>query len=107
MNSNLGEPIECPYCGEKTVTAKVATTYYFFSEHPMYKNGVDMDGETMGQIIGEMTCAPVMKYAGFFCTSCGKNWTAYDYAPVKDENGLISFEKREKKSNRKGKKVNE
>ena len=107
MNEHIKEPIECPFCGEKTVTAKVSTTYYFVSEHPMYKDGVDMDGDTMGQIIGEMTCPPVIKYAGFRCDSCGKEWSPYDYAPVKDENGMLSFVKQEKKTKRKGKKVDE
>lgn len=107
MNEHIKEPIECPFCGEKTVTARVSTTYYFVAEHPMYKDGVDMDGETMGQIIGDMTCPPVMKYVGFCCDSCGKEWSVYDYAPVKDENGMLSFVKQEKKIKRKGKKVNE
>ena len=107
MNEHIKEPIECPFCGESTVTARIATTYYFVSEHPMYKDGVDMDGDTMGQIIGEMTCPPVMKYAGFRCDSCGKEWSPYDYAPVKDENGMLSFVKQEKKSKRKGAKKND
>ena len=107
MNKNLGEPIECPFCGESTVTAKIATTYYFVAEHQMYKDGVNMDGDTMGQIIGEMTCPPVIQYAGFRCDSCGKEWSPYDYAPVKDESGMLSFVKQEKKPKRKGAKKNE
>lgn len=105
MSKNLGEPIECPFCGEKTVLARVATTYYFVSDHPIYKDGVNMDGETMGQILGEMTCPPVMKYVSFRCDSCGKEWSVYDYAPVKGENGELSFVKQEKKSKKKGKKA--
>lgn len=107
MSKKYSEPIECPFCGEKTVLARISTTYYFVAEHPMYKDGVDMDGETMGQIIGDMTCPPVMKYTGFRCDSCGKEWSAYDYAPVKDENGMLSFVKQEKKPKRKGAKKNE
>lgn len=97
MNNNISEPIECPFCGKKTVLAKVATTYYFVAEHAMYIDGVDVDGDTMGEILGKMTCPPVMKYAGFRCTSCGKDWSKYEYAPVKDENGVISFVKQDKK----------
>lgn len=106
MNKNFSEPIECPFCGGKAVTARIATTYYFVSEQPMYKDGVDMDGETMGEIIGEMNCPPVVKYTGFSCSSCGKQWSPYDYAPVKDENGMLSFVKQEKKRpNRRGRKI--
>ncbi len=105
MNNNLGELIECPFCGEKTVLARISTTYYFVAEHPMYKDGVNMDGDTMGQIIGEMTCPPVIKYASFRCESCGREWSPHDYAPVKDENGMLSFVKREKKL--KGKKADD
>lgn len=107
MNEQIKDPVECPFCGEKTVTARVSTTYYFVAEHQMYKDGVDMDGDTMGQIIGDMTCTPVIKYASFRCESCGREWSPLDYAPVKDENGMLSFVKREKKIKRKGKKVNE
>lgn len=89
------DPAECPFCSKGTVLAKVATTYYFLSEHLMRKGGVDMDGDTMGQIIGDMPHPPTMKYAGFCCTSCGNKWSAYEYAPVKDKNGIITFEKRE------------
>lgn len=102
-----GEPIECPFCGEKTVSAKISATYYFVSEHPMYNDGVNMDGVTMGQILGEMTCDPVVKYVSFRCDSCGKEWSPYSYAPVKDENGALSFVEQEKKPNRRGKKVNQ
>lgn len=101
MNENIKEPIECPFCGEKTVLARISTTYCFVAEHPMYKDGVNMDGDTMGQIIGEMTCPPVIKYASFRCESCGREWSPHDYAPVKDENGMLSFVKREKKTKRK------
>ena len=100
-----GEPIECPFCGEKTVLAKISTTYYFVAEHPMYNDGVIMDGDTMGQILGEMTCDPVMKYVSFRCDSCDKAWSPYDYAPVKDESGALSFVKQEKNPKRKGRKA--
>lgn len=94
------DPTECPFCGKGTVFAKIATTYYFLSEHLMRKGGVDMDGETMGQIIGDMPHLPTMKYAGFSCTSCGKEWNKSKYAPVKNESGLIHFEKQEGKVKR-------
>lgn len=94
------DPAECPFCGKGTVLAKIATTYYFLSEHLMRKGGVDMDGETMGQIIGDMPHLPTMKYAGFCCTSCGKKWDKSKYAPVKNESGLIHFEKQEGKVKR-------
>lgn len=103
----LGDPIECPFCGEKTVSARISTTYYFVSEHQMCNNGVNMDGDTMGQILGEMTCDPVMKYAGFSCDSCGKKWSPYDYALAKDDDGMFFFEKQEKNLKRKGRKSNE
>ena len=71
----------------------------------MYKDGVNMDGDTMGQIIGEMTCPPVIKYASFRCESCGREWSPHDYAPVKDENGMLSFVKQDEKSKRKRRKA--
>lgn len=105
--SNNHEPIECPFCGEKTVTAKIGTRYYFVSERPMNKGGIVMDGESIGEIIGDMTCPPIMQLLGFNCSSCGKFWSDHEYAPVKGEDGLFSFEKQEKKSKRKGKKSND
>ena len=105
MNENIKELIECPFCGEKTVLARISTTYYFVAEHPMYKDGVNMDGDTMGQIIGEMTCPPVIKYASLRCESCGREWSPHDYAPVKDENGMLSFVKQDEKSKRKRRKA--
>lgn len=93
--------IECPFCGEKTVLARVETTCRFVSEHPMYKDGVDMDGATLGQMIGKIKRTPDMEYTGFRCNSCGRDWL-YEYAPEMDKNGVISFVKQEKKNTRKG-----
>ena len=100
MNKNHSEPIECPFCSKQSVSAKIGTTYYFVSEHPMYKDGADINGETMGEILGDMT-SPMMKYIGFRCASCGKEWSVYDYKLIKDENGEFSFVKREKKTKKK------
>lgn len=103
MDNNISERIECPFCGKGSVLAKIGITYYFLSEHTMYKDGVDMDGSTVGEIIGEMPHRPVMNYNGFRCTSCGKEWCKWDYAPVKDENGLLTFVRQEEKKKRGGK----
>jgi len=98
----VSEPIVCPYCGEKTVLAAILTTYTFKSEHTLLTDGVNMDGETMGQIIGEPS-ENYMRMTGFRCTSCGKRWTANEYKFVKDENGVCSFEKQAEKIKKRGK----
>ncbi len=100
----VSEPIACPYCGEKTVLATVLTTYTFKSEHTLFTDGVNMEGETMGQIIGEPS-ESFMHITSFRCTSCGKRWTATanEYNLVKDENGVCGFEKQAEKIKKRGK----
>ena len=106
-SEKFSNPIECPFCGTKTVLAKIMTQMCFISEHPMYTDGVDMDGDTMGQIIGEPSCEPLMKYAGFRCTSCGKSWYSHQYKLAKNEDGMFFFEKQERNLKKKGRKINE
>ncbi len=105
-SEKISDPIECPFCGAKTVLAKIMTQLVFISEHPLYTDGVNMDGETMGQIIGEPSHEPFLKYTGFRCTSCGKSWYTHQYKLVKDENGILSFEE-QKNVKRKGRKAND
>lgn len=88
------EPIKCPFCGNKTILATILTTMSFLSEHPLYNTGVDMqesDKSTMGTILGEPN-GTTMSYSSFRCTSCDKKWTYSKCKPVKDENGMLSFE---------------
>lgn len=94
---DLGEPVGCPFCGEKTVWAEIMTTVNFFSEHQMYSEDFNMEGVTLREIIGEMKHAPVLKYMGFRCASCGKEWYPWDYDTVKNENGELLFVERKKK----------
>lgn len=103
----MSEPIKCPYCGEKTVLAKILTQMYFLSEHPIHTGGVVMSGESMGEIIGEPSCEPRMTYSSFRCTSCEKKWFSHEYRLVKDENGILSFKQQRQAVKRKGRKSND
>lgn len=96
MNKTNSEPIECPYCGEKTVLATVLITYYFRSEHTVFTDGLNIDGDTVRQIVGEMS-GNYMRICNFRCTSCGKEWLSHQYKLVSDENGVFSFEKQAEK----------
>lgn len=93
---NAIEPVKCPFCGSKTVLGTVLTTFAFKSEHTLYTNGVDMDGATIGEMLGE-PLETAMKYTRFRCTSCNKEWKSWEYQFIKDVNGIHSFVKQEKK----------
>lgn len=90
------EPVACPFCGQGIVMAKIFITYTFLSEHPIYTDGVDMEGDTLGQMFGDLANEPTMKYGKFHCTNCGKEWLNSNYSLVKDENGINHFVKVEK-----------
>lgn len=85
------EPIKCPFCGNKTVLATVITTLSFKSEHTLNTTGVDMNEDSVGEMFGEPN-GTTMSYSSFRCTSCDKKWTYSKCKPVKDENGILSFE---------------
>lgn len=87
------KPIECPFCGSPTVLASVATEYIFESDHTVYTTGVDMNGDSFGEMFGVPTHEPIFRILKFRCTSCDKMWYSSSYKLVKGENGVFSFEK--------------
>ncbi len=104
MNNNKkdSKPIECPFCGCRTVLATVLTTFSFVSEHTVYTDGVDLSGDTVGGMIGEPRGEPIIKTTQYRCTSCKEKWISSFCKLAKDENGVFSFVKVEQKP-RKGK----
>lgn len=105
MNNNKkgSKPIECPFCGCRTILATVLTTFSFVSEHTVYTDGVNvLSGDTLGGMIGEPNGEPIIKPTHYRCTSCKKKWISSFCKLVKDENGVCSFVKVEQKP-RKGK----
>lgn len=97
-----GEKIECPFCGEKTVLVTVLTKLCFKAEHTMYTNGADMNGDTNGNMFGEMACEPMIHYSSYRCTSCGRRWFPFEYELIiEDGRGMF------KEIKGKGKKVND
>lgn len=95
MNNKI--PIECPFCGCRTVLASVATEYIFESEHTIYTTGVDMSGDSFGEMLGVPTHEPIFRISKIRCESCGKKWFSDSYKLVKGEDGVFSFEKQQSK----------
>lgn len=87
--------IECPFCGSGTVLATVLTSFRCVKEHPMYKDDVNIDGETMEQAYGTPS-EPSMRFTSFRCTSCGKRWLNSQYKVVQDDDGICTFVKNDK-----------
>ena len=97
---NKSMPVPCPFCGSGGVMAGVLTQYCFRAEHPVYTDGIDMEGATIRQMIGEMSEPPRFTVNKFRCTECGKEWKKSEYKLEKDENGMQIFVKQEKKKQR-------
>lgn len=94
VDKSNGEPVECPYCGKRTVVGKIIVKYYYQSEHGVFTDGIEMSGETVGRIIGEpMMCSPTIELASCYCSSCNEKIFSYNYKLEKDENGLFGFVK--------------
>lgn len=87
--------IECPFCGNGTVMATVVASFFCAKEHPMYKDGVDIDGETMEEAYGTPS-VPSLRFSSFRCTSCGKRWLNSQYKVVQDDDGICTFVKNDK-----------
>lgn len=88
-------PAKCPFCGERTVLEKIMVTFSYLSEHPLYEDGVDMDGVTMGQILGDPVNSPTFRCYGYRCISCGKKFDKSQYKFVKnapDGNSFVKIE---------------
>ena len=51
INKSKGEPIACPYCGKRTVVGTVLIKYSFKSEHSVFTDGIELDGESFGEFI--------------------------------------------------------
>lgn len=88
--------VECPYCGKGTVTATVVTTFYCRKKYPLFKTGVEMDGETFEELYGEPQ-EPSMRFSSFYCSSCEKRFFPFQFDMTEDEDGNLRFEKREKR----------
>lgn len=109
MDNKLDELIKCPFCKQQTVFANVLTIYEFLSEHRVKRSGVEFEGESMGQLLGEMRHDPIIRVCSYHCSSCGKEW-GYDNRLnlVRGDNGVCWFalnEEQDKK--RKGRKNSE
>lgn len=82
----------CPFCDCRTIYAKVMTTMTFIGTHYVYTDGIDMEGDTMTDIVGEPACDPIMKVSKFHCASCGRTWIgSFLNIRVNDESGECSF----------------
>jgi DNA-directed RNA polymerase subunit RPC12/RpoP len=99
-DKEIEDGIECPFCGKNSVMATVITTFYCTKEHPMYNDGVGIDGETFGELYG-MPHKETMKYSSFRCTSCGKRFFPFQFKVETDENGICTFVEVEKKKKEK------
>ena len=90
--------VKCPICGAENVYCTVLTTIAFKKDCPIFIDGIDLDyesGETVGSIIGEFACDPIMRQNSYKCYSCGEHWIGENYKLEKDENGEYYFEKGE------------
>ena len=94
------KPVECPFCRKGSVLASVMTHYCFRAEHGVYTDGIDIDGNTIGQILGDFCEKPIIHINKFRCVSCNKEWSKSEYKLEKDENGMLTFVKQEKKKQR-------
>ena len=105
MNSDcINEPkrITCPFCGKSPIYGTFVTSFYYRKEHELFENGFGKEKansfvELYGEPIEEIT-NPSMKLTSCRCAACGERWLSSDYTLVKDKNGIYSFEKREKQS---------
>lgn len=99
-NENKSKGIACPFCGKSPVYGTFVTSFYYRKEHELFDNGIGMEcansfTDLYGEPIEEIT-NPSIKLTSCRCASCGKRWLSCDYTLVKDENGIYSFEKRDK-----------
>lgn len=103
MNNELNELIKCPFCKEQTVFASVLTIYEFLAEHRVKRSGVEFEGESIGELLGEMQHEPRIRVCSFRCSSCGEKWIdGRPFRLVKGDNELHWFVKQEEKVKRKG-----
>ena len=102
MNNELDELIKCPFCKKQTVFASVLTMYEFLSEHRVKRSGVEFEGESVGELLGEMHHDPIIRVCSFYCSSCKKRWISDEFKLVRGDNGLHWFVKQEQKVKRKG-----
>lgn len=91
MDNKLDELIKCPFCKEQTVFAKVATTYRFLSDHRVKRSGIDFEGDSMGELIGEISHEPIISVHSYHCTSCGKQWFSNELRLEEGSNGEYCF----------------
>ncbi len=91
----IDNKIECPFCESGTVLATVVSSFYCVKEHPMYKDGVDIGGETMAEAYGTPR-RQSMRISSFRCTSCGKRWLNSQYKVMQDDDGICTFVKNDK-----------
>jgi len=82
--------MKCPFCGKGKVYATVLTTFTYKKEYPMYVTGVEIEGDSIGEMIGECS-EPVVKCSSYRCDSCEKRWFPFQYKIKKDENGNCTF----------------
>lgn len=102
MTKNISyEPVECPFCGSKTVEVTIITSLYFKKAVRVYKNGINYYNNA--KILGEPYLEPTIRLTSFDCSSCKEHWVSHMYKLVKDDNGICSFVKNEE-ADKKGKK---
>jgi len=90
--------VKCPVCGAENVYATILTIVTFKKDCPIFINGIDLDydsDETVGSIIGDFACDPILKQNSYKCYSCGEHWISGNYRLEKNENGEYYFEKGE------------
>lgn len=98
-NKNEAIPrVKCPFCNAENVYATILTIITYKKDCPIYINGIDLDydsDETVGSIIGDLACDPILKQNSYKCYSCGERWISGNYKLEKNENDEYYFEKGE------------
>ena len=95
ISEERNKGISCPFCDCRTVYAMVMTTMAFIGTHYVYTDGVEMECDSMSDILGESACDPIMKITKFHCASCGRTWISSFMNLCVDESGECSFEEME------------
>lgn len=98
MGNNMIPRVKCPYCNAENVWTTIMTIVTFKKECPIFINGIDIEyggDTTVGSLVGEYACEPILRQGGYKCHSCGEHWISGNYKLEKDANGEYYFEKGE------------
>ena len=82
--------MKCPFCGKGKVYATVLTTFTYKKEYPMYVTGVEIEGDSIGEMIGECS-EPVVRCSSYRCDFCEKRWFPFQYKIKKAEKWELHF----------------